>query len=178
VRVIAGTLGGRQFRSPASHRSHPMGDKVRGALFSALGDIGGMSILDAYAGSGALSLEAASRGAGSVLAIDNDQRAVRCVRENVQALGVSGAIRVTQAPVYTWSRNNPERLFDIVLADPPYDDIHPQHISQLALHLRAGGLLVLSWPSTQQLPELGAMELVRDKSYAQARLAFYRHHEI
>ena len=70
MRVIAGRLGGRNFDSPKTQRTHPMSDKVRGALFNALGDLGGLTVLDAFAGSGACSLEAASRGATEVLAID------------------------------------------------------------------------------------------------------------
>jgi 16S rRNA (guanine966-N2)-methyltransferase len=72
VRIIAGSLKGRTFSEPHGHRTHPMSEKVRGALFNALGDIEGLTFLDAFAGSGALSFEAASRGAKSVIAIDKD----------------------------------------------------------------------------------------------------------
>ena len=68
MRIIAGTLKGQQFQTPHSHKTHPMGDKIRGALFNVLGDIEGLSFLDAFSGSGALAFEAASRGAASVLA--------------------------------------------------------------------------------------------------------------
>ena len=72
MRIIAGYLGGRQFNSPRSNRTHPMSDKARGGLFNALGDISGLTVLDAFAGSGALSFEAISRGAESVIAVDID----------------------------------------------------------------------------------------------------------
>jgi 16S rRNA (guanine966-N2)-methyltransferase len=75
MRVIAGFLGGRNFDSPGGHRTHPMSDKVRGAVFGVLGDIKGLSVLDAFAGSGALSIEAVSRGAKYAVAIDVDKRA-------------------------------------------------------------------------------------------------------
>jgi 16S rRNA (guanine(966)-N(2))-methyltransferase RsmD len=75
MRIIAGTLGGRTFESPHGRRTHPMSDKVRGSLFNTLGDIDGLTILDAFAGSGALAFEAISRGAEHVLAIEIDNRA-------------------------------------------------------------------------------------------------------
>jgi 16S rRNA (guanine966-N2)-methyltransferase len=174
MRIIAGALGGRQLQPPPGHRSHPMGDKVRGALFAALGDIDGLELLDAYSGSGALALEAASRGAARVLAIDNDRRAVSTITENVRSLGMQDVVAVTQAPVFSWSQNNPEVLFDIVLADPPYDDLHPAHVVELSRHVRPGGVLVLSWPSDITPPDLPRLKVVRDKSYAQARILFYR----
>jgi len=70
VRIIAGYLSGRQFNSPRSNRTHPMSDKARGGLFNSLGDISGLSLLDAFAGSGALSFEAISRGTASSVAVD------------------------------------------------------------------------------------------------------------
>jgi 16S rRNA (guanine966-N2)-methyltransferase len=83
MRIIAGRLGGRHFASPQGRRTHPMSDKMRGALFNALGDIDGLSVLDAFAGSGALAFEAVSRGAGHAVAIDVDKSAQRAIAENI-----------------------------------------------------------------------------------------------
>src|SRR3954464_3149409 len=94
MRIIAGRLGGRQFNSPKGHRTHPMSEKGRGALFNALGDISGLTVLDAFAGSGALSFEAISRRAASVLAIDSDKNAQRAIAENIASLGLSRQVKL------------------------------------------------------------------------------------
>src|SRR6185369_4075488 len=97
----------------------------RGALFNALGDLGGLHVLDAFAGSGACSIEAVSRGAASVLAIDIDPEAVKTIAENVRKLDLEDVITVRRKNISGWSRNNQDKKFDVVLADPPYTDIRP-----------------------------------------------------
>ncbi len=174
MRVIAGTLSGRNFASPHTHRTHPMSDKVRGALFNTLGDLGGLSALDAYAGSGACSIEAVSRGAAQVLAIDIDPEAIKTIAENVRALGLGEQITVRRANISGWSRNNQARQFDIVLADPPYDDVRPDVLGRLAAHVKPGGLLVLSWPGSEPVREFAGLEIAAHKLYGDAQLVFYR----
>jgi 16S rRNA (guanine966-N2)-methyltransferase len=174
MRVIAGRLGGRNFDSPKTHRTHPMSDKVRGALFNALGELSGLSVLDAFAGSGACSLEAVSRGANSVLAIDIDPEAVKTIAANVRNLGVDERITVRRKNISGWSRNNQAMQFDIVLADPPYNDIRPDVLERLCVHVAPGGLFVLSWPGSEAVREFGGLDVVSHKSYGDAQLVFYR----
>src|SRR5579859_2605387 len=119
MRIIAGRLGGRTIASPRTNRTHPMSDKVRGALFNTLGDLSGLTMLDAYAGSGACSIEAVSRGADKVLAIDVDPAAIKTIAENVRALDLSDSISIKLANISGWSRNHAADQYDIVLADPP-----------------------------------------------------------
>lgn len=109
MRVIAGTLGGRLFASPNGHRTHPMSDKMRGALFNILGDISGLRVLDAFAGSGALSFEAISRGAAVVVAIERDRRAQQTIVENVDSLGIADEIQVVRANAKAWLRKNKQQ---------------------------------------------------------------------
>ena len=85
MRVIAGRLRGRQFKSPPGRRSHPMSEKMRGALFNVLGDIEGLTLLDAFSGSGAISFEAISRGARSVQAVEKAVLAYRTICKNIEA---------------------------------------------------------------------------------------------
>jgi 16S rRNA (guanine966-N2)-methyltransferase len=174
LRIIAGKFGGQQFNAPPGHRTHPMGDRVRGALFNTLGDIEDLCVLDAYAGSGALAFEALSRGAKNTILIDNDKRAFQTILANIAALTLEHLAKVTQAPLHSWLENNPEHQFDLVLADPPYDDVQINTIVELADVVKEGGLLVLSWPVDDAVPTLSRLELVSSKAYAGAQLAFYR----
>jgi 16S rRNA (guanine966-N2)-methyltransferase len=174
MRIIAGRLGGRQFDSPGTHRTHPMSDKARGALFNALGDIKGLTVLDAFAGSGAIAYEAVSRGARSVLAIDVDVEAVKTMAINVHNLGLAERVTVRRKNISGWSRNNQAMKFDIVVADPPYDDIRPDVLDRLTGHVQVGGLFVLSWPGGERLRDYKDFELVQSKSYGDIQLAFYR----
>lgn len=174
MRIVSGSLGGRLFSSPHGHRTHPMSEKVRGALFNSLGDIGGLTVLDAFAGSGALSFEAISRGAGSALAIDSDKSAQRAIIENVQALKLSDKIKLIKANAYGWSRNNPDELFDVVLLDPPFTNLQEELLAKLAAHSKPGGTVVLSLPPTSNfsLPST-IYHLLSTKFYGDAQLVFY-----
>jgi len=174
MRVVAGRLGGRNFESPRTNRTHPMSDKVRGALFNTLGDLGGLTVLDAFAGSGACSVEAISRGASAVLAIDIDVEAVKTIAENVKILDLADVITVRRKNISGWSRNNQDKQFDVVLADPPYDDIRPDVLERLTVHVKPGGLFVLSWPGKEAVREFPRVTVVSHKAYGDAQLVFYR----
>ncbi len=174
MRIVAGSLGGRVFESPHGNRTRPMSEKARGALFNALGDIDGLVALDAFAGSGALSLEAISRGASSVLAIDKSLEAYRAIEKNVKSFSLGDRIDYRRMNVRTWSDQNPGQQFDIVFADPPYDDLRLDIVEKLAVHVDVGGLLVLSWPGSDTLPLINELSLVANKSLGDIQLGFYR----
>jgi 16S rRNA (guanine966-N2)-methyltransferase len=120
TRIVAGVAGGRRLAVPPGHRTRPTADRVREGLFSALGDLTGRTVLDLYAGSGALGLEALSRGAAAATFVERDPRAVATVRANVRAVGLPGAMVVASA-VSRFLAGEPAP-FDVVLADPPYAD--------------------------------------------------------
>lgn len=147
---------------------------MRGALFNALGELSGLTVLDAFAGSGACSIEAVSRGAQSVLAIDIDVEAVKTIAENVRALALDDVVTVRRKNISGWSRNNQDKQFDIVLADPPYDDIRPDVLERLAVHVAEGGLLVLSWPGGEAVRDFAGLDIVSHKTYGDAQLVFYK----
>lgn len=127
TRIVAGAARGRRLRVPPGTTTRPTSDRVREALFSSLESLldglDGARVLDLYAGSGALGLEALSRGATHVTFIENDARAVRTIKANVAAVGLPGAT-VVQGPVErvlaTGDGNADERPYDLVMADPPY----------------------------------------------------------
>ncbi len=173
MRIIAGSLGGRNFDSPNTHRTHPMGDKIRGALFNALGDIEGLTVLDAFAGSGALSFEAISRGAVSALALEIDKDAYLTILKNIETLDLKEQTTVLRKNASGWSRNNQHKTFDLVLADPPYNDIRPDVLQKLAQQVKPGGIFVLSWPGSEPVRDFDGLKPVSHKTYGDAQLVFY-----
>jgi 16S rRNA (guanine966-N2)-methyltransferase len=174
MRIIAGRLKGREIKSPRGHKTHPMSDKMRGALFNVLGDINGLSFLDAFAGSGALAFEAASRGAKAVTAIDRDSSAHKAMEQNAKELGLE-SIRVVRANTGGWSMHNIEQKFDILLLDPPYEELQLDLAERLIKrHLNAGGLAVLSFPGKAKPEKLALSEIIALKNYGDSQLVFYR----
>ncbi len=174
MRIISGTLKGRVFDSPGGHHTHPMSDKVRGALFTMLGELDGLSVLDAFAGSGALSFEAISHGAASALAIESDRSAQKAIGQNIKSLGLDKQIKLVSATTNAWLGTNSDASFDIVLCDPPYENLQELLIDRLASLVKTNGLLVLSWPGATALPELPNLNLIEQRSYGDAQLGFYR----
>ena len=123
-RIIAGEAGGRRLSVPPGEAVRPTSDRVKESVFSALGPsrLVGARVLDLYAGSGALGLEAVSRGAAEALLVDRDPAAARVIRANIEALGFDGRVAVRQVAVATLLAGaRPGDPFDLALLDPPYD---------------------------------------------------------
>jgi 16S rRNA (guanine966-N2)-methyltransferase len=145
TRVIAGAAGGRRLAVPPGHGTRPTSDRAREGLFSTWqslrgGPLDGERVLDLYAGSGAVGLEALSRGAGHTLLVEADARAVRTVRENVKALGLPGAeVRAAKAEQIIRNPPPPEP-YDIVFLDPPYA-LSDDDLREILLTLRTEGWL-------------------------------------
>jgi 16S rRNA (guanine966-N2)-methyltransferase len=174
MRVIAGWLGGRNFASPHGHRTHPMSEKARGGIFGVLGDIKGLTVLDAFAGSGALAIEAISRGATSALAIEADKGAHRIITENCQVLGIQDRIKAVRAFVNAWSTRHQAERFDLVFADPPYKAIPYRDLKVLPRHLNESGTLVLSWPGGAEPLKFTDLYPAQTKNYGDTQLVFYQ----
>jgi 16S rRNA (guanine966-N2)-methyltransferase len=120
MRVIAGTYGGRVLIAPKGRNTRPTSDRVREAVFSILGDLRGARVLDLFAGSGALAIEALSRGAGAATLVDSADAAIDAIRRNLQALGITA--EVVRRPALQWleAARKHERQYDLVFLDPPY----------------------------------------------------------
>lgn len=121
MRVIAGRLGGRSLRAPRGAATRPTSDRVREALFAVLGDLQDVRVADLYAGSGALGIEALSRGASHVVFVDAAGAAIECIRANLQQLQLATAATVVRARLER--ARAPllrQRPFDLVLCDPPW----------------------------------------------------------
>ncbi|MFI6104027.1 16S rRNA (guanine(966)-N(2))-methyltransferase RsmD [Streptomyces sp. NPDC093595] len=144
TRVIAGVAGGRRLAVPPGNGTRPTSDRAREGLFSTwealLGTLDGIRIADLYAGSGAVGLEALSRGAAHALLVEADARAARTVRENVRGLGLPGAeIRTAKAEQIV-TGPAPEQPYDVVFLDPPYA-VTDDDLGEILLTLRAKGWL-------------------------------------
>ncbi|HLQ53404.1 MAG TPA: 16S rRNA (guanine(966)-N(2))-methyltransferase RsmD [Streptosporangiaceae bacterium] len=145
TRIIAGTAGGRRLAVPAGQGTRPTSDRAREGLFATVtairGTLRGAMVLDLYAGSGAVGLEALSRGAADVLLIEADGRAIRAIRDNIAAVGLPGA-RVLASRVERALARGPggDPPRDVVFADPPYATADAE-VSAVLAALLAGGWL-------------------------------------
>ncbi|MCX5400005.1 16S rRNA (guanine(966)-N(2))-methyltransferase RsmD [Streptomyces sp. NBC_00102] len=144
TRVIAGSAGGRRLAVPPGNGTRPTSDRAREGLFSTwealLGTLDGIRIADLYAGSGAVGLEALSRGAVHVLLVEADPKAVRTVRENARAVGLPGAEVRTGKAEQTVSGPAPADPYDVVFLDPPYV-VTDDDLREILLTLRSRGWL-------------------------------------
>jgi len=173
MRVISGYLGGQIFESPRGHKTHPMSEKMRGALFGALGDIKGLTVLDAFSGSGALAIEAISRGAKSALTIEVDPSAHKVIKNNIAKLNLEDRITATRAYAGAWSTRHQAQKFDLILLDPPYDNIPYRDLKRMPRHLKENGVLVLSWPAKIDYLHFDGLKYLQTKPHGDGNLHFY-----
>lgn len=151
-----------------------MAERVRGALFNSLGDISGWRVWDAFAGSGALAIEAVSRGADSSLATDNDRGAFKVLLENIENLGLQKSIKAVNASAGAWSSTNENEKFDLILCDPPYNKLQLSTVYSLFEHLKPNGLMVLSQPGREHISVTERVVVVDNRNYGDASLVYYR----
>jgi 16S rRNA (guanine966-N2)-methyltransferase len=179
MRVIAGEARGVSLRTPpASVR--PTMDRVRGAIFSSLGEcVPGARILDLFAGSGAVGIEALSRGAASAVFVDADPRCAACVRENLRRAKFEASVQVMDA--WKFLELYVQRSFDLIFADPPYAQAPTERdlamellqLPALAGALCPGGILVLERRAGSKEPQAGLLSLVRLRRYGESEIAYY-----
>ncbi len=153
--------------------TRPTADRVREAVFNLLGPVDGTAVLDLYAGSGAMGLEALSRGAESVVFVESDRHACRTIRRNLDKLGLAGAeIACREALGFLAAER---RRFDLILVDPPYDVVESVAV-RLALYLPAvlaeNGLVALE-SSSRLEPRLSSLELRTSRRYGSARVSLF-----
>jgi 16S rRNA (guanine966-N2)-methyltransferase len=174
VRLISGEFGGRKIEAPDTKRTHPMSERVRNAMFNSLGDrIQGMSVLDAFAGTGAIGLEALSRGAHDVTFIERDRIAQKVLAKNVVSLGVEDRTIIIRTSVSNWLETSSKNYYDIIFADPPYTDPQFSTVSRLMGLLKPGGYMILSHPGRGEGLTKTGVVVVDNRSYGNAFLTFY-----
>lgn len=173
MRLGAGRFGGRNLESPVTTATRPMADLVRAALFDVLGDISGQTMLDLFAGTGAVGFEALSRGASGVVAIESNGQAARTIKKNLATLGLESNYQLLERKVEQYLSSNTTH-FDLIVADPPYAQLMPAVFDSINQHLKPQGVFGLSQTSKIDSPRLKSLELVKRKDYGDTALSFYR----
>jgi 16S rRNA (guanine966-N2)-methyltransferase len=168
--VVAGELKGRRLTAPAGEEVRPTSDRAREALFSMLGGVAGLEVLDLFAGTGALAIEALSRGATRATLVDARTDAARA---NVEALGLQDRAEIVTGDALEFLRGD-ERRFDLILCDPPYRlaaRLGPDLDQLLPARVRPGGRIVAESAAREPLDL--RLEPVRERRYGEALLRIY-----
>jgi 16S rRNA (guanine966-N2)-methyltransferase len=172
VRVVSGTARGRRLQAPAGRDTRPTSDRVREATFNALHSLGvveGASVVDLFAGSGAMGIEALSRGAAGVTFVDRDPRAVATIRQNLARTGFTATATVVRADAGDFLAGVPR--FDLAIVDPPYATTDEEWAGLLA-RLDAGVAVLESDRPVEPGPEWGIARVAR---YGDTVVTFTRH---
>jgi 16S rRNA (guanine966-N2)-methyltransferase len=180
MRVIAGRFGGRRLRAPRGHETtRPTSDRVREALFSMLGDIHASAALDLFAGTGALGIEALSRGAGRVVFVERDRAAVQALRSNLEALGLAvpeAELRVGDALAALRAARGARETYDLVFVDPPYSQARELagELSVLLPAVLAPGARVVV-ESDRRAPAELPLAVAQRKRYGDTTITIHHH---
>jgi 16S rRNA (guanine966-N2)-methyltransferase len=177
VRIIAGTHRGQRLFTPKGLETRPTGDRVREAAFNLIGALDGATVLDLFAGSGAMGLEALSRGAERVVFVESDRAATRAIEQNLDKLRLKGTVLQQDALRALQAEAQAGRRYDLVLVDPPYEmypDLQPALARSLPRVLADDGLLVVETDARVE-PEL-PLELRTSRKYGRARLTLFEPH--
>ena len=181
MRITGGEFGGRNIFVPKTDEIRPTQDRVREALFSMLQfELAGAHVLDLFAGSGSVGLEALSRGAATATFVELAPRHLACLQSNIAQVKAEGRTQVIRADVYQWLAAYQGASFEIAYADPPYELGATQGYARVLELLasknivKENGLFIAEMKSHQD-PDISPLwELCRDRSYGQTRLAIYR----
>lgn len=177
MRIIAGRLKGRRLQSPRWEGLRPTSDRLRETLFNILGGrIAGAHVLDGYAGTGAVGIEALSRGADRVVFVDRDARAAALIGDNLRRCGVENGYAIIRADIGRTSQPGGSRLFDVILLDPPYDEPDLDAVlARTGPRLVDGGVLVLEHARRRPAPPAaGGLACTRVVHSGDSALSFYQ----
>ena len=177
MRVIAGSLKGRRLKAPDWNGLRPTSDKLRETLFNVLAPrVNGARVLDAYAGTGALGIEAMSRGAAAVTFVDSDRRAQALIAENLARCGLTNGCVIIRAAIARaiGDLRTAQSSFDLILFDPPYDEVVDAVVEAAGELLAKDGLLVLEHARRQPAAvSAGRLARVRQIVSGDSALSFY-----
>jgi 16S rRNA (guanine(966)-N(2))-methyltransferase RsmD len=175
VRVVAGAYKGRTLKAPPGRATRPTADRVREALFSILGDVSGLRVLDLFAGSGALGIEALSRGAIEAGFVESSRRTADVVRANLRAVGEPPAAVHVEDALAHLARVGGAVTYDLVFADPPYSSAPRlgERLSELLPGVLHESSLTVT-ESDKRAPLHLDLPLVDERSYGDTRIAIHR----
>ena len=177
LKVIAGSARGRPLRTPRGLTTRPTAGRARQALFNILGDLADLDVLDLYAGSGALGIEALSRGARQATFVEFDHAALACIRQNLSELDFEDCARVLPVRVEAARKALGDATFDLVLCDPPWADMAAAWTQierwVFSESLRPGGRLVLEHPASSPPAELAGATLLKQRSWGDTGMTIY-----
>lgn len=179
MRVIAGELGGRRLKAPSGRLTRPTSDRVREAVFSMLGAVDGANVLDLFAGTGGLGIEALSRGAEGAVFVEQDAGVVRMLRANLAALGIErrhAQVRQCDASTALRRARGGKETYDLVFIDPPYSqarDWGPELSTALPSLLRPAARVIVE--SDRRAPLELDLELERERRYGDTSIRIHRH---
>jgi 16S rRNA (guanine(966)-N(2))-methyltransferase RsmD len=170
MRIIAGTHRGRRIVAPKGMATRPTTDRVRESLFAVLGEIGGHNVVDCYAGSGGLGLEALSRGASRATFIESGREAAACIQSNAKTLELSERVVLLRMGVEKAKPHVIYEHWDLILSDPPWPICQAAALAVLKFasgHMNPGGRLALGHPRRQplELPVSDAFELIDTRNW-------------
>ena len=178
MKILSGNLRGHPIAQPKTRATRPMVEKARAALFDVTGPVASLTVLDVYAGSGAIGFEAASRGAALVESIESNERVARTIQANITALGLADVYVPHVMTLQTWlsapSQNPPAPRYDLIVADPPHRLLNAGLLERLVPFLNPGGVLVLGLNGKVEPPPLPPAKLISTKNYGDVALAFYQ----
>ncbi len=176
MRVTGGTLKGRTLRTIPGLSTRPTTDKIRQSIFNILmNDIEDASVLDIFAGSGALGIEALSRGAASTVFIESGRKQIENIQNNLMALDLKAGVFDCEYIAACRSLQSDNRKFDLIFADPPYEKIKPSEVIETVLQydlLENNGLLIIEHKAGQA-EKSDLMEMLKKRKFGQTEVSFY-----
>jgi 16S rRNA (guanine966-N2)-methyltransferase len=174
MRVVGGSLRSRTLRAPKGSSTRPTTDRVRESLFAVLGDVSGLEVLDLYAGTGALAIEALSRGAAHAVCVESARPALNVIAENRAELGLGDRLEIVGRKVTEALRM--ERKFDLVFADPPWADVPEltRDLTRLPSLLSEEALVCVEHASRDAAPELPGLAIDETRTWGDTAVTFYR----
>jgi 16S rRNA (guanine966-N2)-methyltransferase len=175
--VIGGRFGGRPLQAPRGRATRPTPERVREALFSILGPVDGLRVLDLFAGSGALGIEALSRGAAQLTLVDSSEAAARAIRRNVESLGVEADVRRQSVSSFLDHAREAGRHYDLVFLDPPYRQaasLGPD-LSAALVPVLAPGARVIGESDRRAPLELKRLTPLDERRYGDTLIRIYSH---
>jgi 16S rRNA (guanine966-N2)-methyltransferase len=174
LRITSGILKGQIIFQPKTSQTRPVSEQTRHAIFQVLGDIEGLSVLDLYAGSGALGFEALSLGCKEATFVDIGSKAIEAIKNSAKSLGVDSRSKIIKSSDSNFLSKNTEK-YNLIFFDPPYSKFDSVTLEKTFGHLAETGIIITSCSAKTTLLEYGSIaELVKQKNYGDTTIGYYR----